>query len=48
MNNQRLIPFLSFNGQAEEAMNFYAAILPGAKIESLVRFEKEQARSTTS
>ena len=40
--NQRLIPFLSFNGNAEEAMNFYAAILPGAKIESLMRFEKGQ------
>ena len=42
MKNQRLIPFLSFNGNAEEAMNFYAAILPGAKIESLIRFEKGQ------
>ena len=37
---QRLIPFLSFHGDAEEAMNFYAEILPGAKVESLIRFEK--------
>jgi predicted 3-demethylubiquinone-9 3-methyltransferase (glyoxalase superfamily) len=40
-SDQRLIPFLSFSGNAEEAMNFYAAVLPGAKIESLTRFEKE-------
>jgi predicted 3-demethylubiquinone-9 3-methyltransferase (glyoxalase superfamily) len=38
--NQKLIPFLTFPGNAEEAMNFYAAVLPGAKIESIVRFEK--------
>jgi len=41
-NTQRLIPFLTFHGNAEEAMNFYAAVLPGAKIESIVRFEKGQ------
>jgi predicted 3-demethylubiquinone-9 3-methyltransferase (glyoxalase superfamily) len=40
--NQKLIPFLTFHGNAEEAMNFYAGILPGAKIESIVRFEKGQ------
>jgi len=37
---QRLIPFLSFQGCAEEAMNFYASILPNAKIETLIRFEQ--------
>ena len=37
---QRFMPFLSFHGNAEEAMNFYAEILPGAKIESIIRFEK--------
>jgi len=42
LNNQRLIPFLTFHGNAEEAMNFYADVLPGAKIESIVRFEKGQ------
>ncbi len=35
---QRVLPFLTFNGNAEEAMNFYAAILPGARIEALTRF----------
>jgi len=39
--NQRLIPFLTFHGNAEEAMNFYADILPGARIESIIRYEKE-------
>jgi len=33
-----LMPFLTFHGNAEEAMNFYAATLPGAKIESIVYF----------
>ena len=38
---QRFIPFLTFHGNAEEAMNFYAGVLPGAKIESVARFEKD-------
>lgn len=37
-----MTPFLTFHGNAEEAMLFYAAVLPGAKIESLARFEKGQ------
>jgi len=37
---QRITPFLTFHGNAEEAMNFYASVLPGAKIESIVKFEK--------
>ena len=36
-----VIPFLSFTGNAEEALNFYADALPGAKIESIVRYSKE-------
>jgi len=39
---QRIIPFLTFHGNAEEALNYYAANLPGAKIETLMRFEKGQ------
>lgn len=38
--SQRLSAFLSFNGNAEEAMRFYADRLPGMKMESLTRFEK--------
>ena len=37
---QRIAPFLTFHGNAEEAMNFYASVLPGAKIGSITRFEK--------
>ena len=40
--SQRVMAFLTFTGRAEEAMNFYAANLPGAKIEVLTRFEKGQ------
>lgn len=36
---QRLSAFLTFTGNAEEAMRFYESILPGAKIESLALFE---------
>ena len=39
MNTNRFMPFLTFHGNAEEALNFYAATLPEAKIESIVRFE---------
>lgn len=38
--NQRLTAFLSFCGNAEEAMRFYVSVLPGAKIESLTLFER--------
>lgn len=37
----RIIPFLTFHGNAEEAMHFYAATFPGAKVEILTRFEKD-------
>jgi predicted 3-demethylubiquinone-9 3-methyltransferase (glyoxalase superfamily) len=40
--NQKIIPFLTFHGNAEEAMNFYLKILPNAKIENLVHFENGQ------
>jgi predicted 3-demethylubiquinone-9 3-methyltransferase (glyoxalase superfamily) len=42
----KLTPFLTFHGNAEEAMNFYAEILPGAKIEALTRFTAEQRGDT--
>jgi len=38
--NNSFMPFLTFHGNAEEAMNFYAETLPGAKIESIVYFEE--------
>jgi len=39
---QRIIPFLTFHGNAEEALNYYSVNLPDAKIETLKRFEKGQ------
>lgn len=38
--NQRLCMFLTFTGNAEEAMRLYEEKLPGAKIESLSLYEK--------
>ena len=40
--NHRFLPFLTFHGNAKEAMDFYAAILPGAKIDSIIYFEEGQ------
>jgi len=41
MEKQRVMPFLSFTGRAEEAMQFYASSLPGAEITKLVRYGTE-------
>lgn len=41
MENQRITPFLTFNGQAEEAMRFYASNLPDTKIMTFVRYSKD-------
>lgn len=40
-SNQNIIPFLSFCGNAEEAMNFYISIFPDAKLISLTHISKE-------
>jgi predicted 3-demethylubiquinone-9 3-methyltransferase (glyoxalase superfamily) len=32
------LPFLMFEGKAEEAMNFYVATFPGAKVEMIQRY----------
>ncbi|MGL4605917.1 MAG: VOC family protein [Eubacteriaceae bacterium] len=40
MNKKSFIPFLTFNGQSEEAMQFYASIFPEAEITQLIRYEK--------
>ncbi len=34
---QKIVPFLWFNGQAEEAMNFYVSIFQNSRIKSLQR-----------
>ena len=35
---QGITPFLWFNGQAEEAMNFYVSIFPDSKVVSVTRY----------
>jgi predicted 3-demethylubiquinone-9 3-methyltransferase (glyoxalase superfamily) len=35
---QKITPFLWFDGNAEEAMNFYASVFPEAKIGQVSRF----------
>ena len=42
--NNNFMPFLTFHGNAKEAMDFYAATLPNAKIESIVYFEEGHQR----
>jgi predicted 3-demethylubiquinone-9 3-methyltransferase (glyoxalase superfamily) len=42
MTNAKVLPFLMFQGKAEEAMNFYVSLLPGAKVESIVRYGANQ------
>jgi predicted 3-demethylubiquinone-9 3-methyltransferase (glyoxalase superfamily) len=39
MDKSKVSPFLSFTGNAEEAMNYYADNLPDAEITVLVRYE---------
>ena len=34
--NQKILPFLSFRGNAEEAVNFYMSVFPETRIISLV------------
>ena len=40
---QKIIPFLWFNNQAEEAVNFYILLFKNSKIESVSRYGKEGA-----
>jgi predicted 3-demethylubiquinone-9 3-methyltransferase (glyoxalase superfamily) len=39
---QKLTPFIWFENQAEEAMNFYVAAFPGAKIVAIERYTGDQ------
>jgi len=40
--NQKLMPFLSFSGNAEDAMHYYAGVF-GAKVESITHTQPGQA-----
>jgi predicted 3-demethylubiquinone-9 3-methyltransferase (glyoxalase superfamily) len=40
---QKFITFLMFNGQAEEAMNFYVSIFKHSKINNITRYKAREA-----
>src|SRR5690606_41320930 len=39
---QRITPFLMFEGQAEEAMNFYVSLFDRAEIRNIIRYGPER------
>jgi predicted 3-demethylubiquinone-9 3-methyltransferase (glyoxalase superfamily) len=41
---QKITPFLWFDGQAEEAVNFYISIFKGSKIGGVTRYNEEVAK----
>ena len=43
MNAQKIIPFLMFDGKAEEALNFYTSLFKQAEILSITRYETKEA-----
>ncbi|MDR3021862.1 MAG: VOC family protein [Clostridiales bacterium] len=46
MIKQKIAPFLTFNGQAEQAMKFYCECIKGAKVTHLQKYGKrEMAKS---
>jgi predicted 3-demethylubiquinone-9 3-methyltransferase (glyoxalase superfamily) len=38
MSEPKIRPFLMFEGKAEEAMNFYVSLFPGAEVLGIVRY----------
>ncbi len=40
-NMQKIIPFLWFDNQAEDAANFYISIIKNSKIGNITRYGKE-------
>lgn len=38
MANAQIHPFLMFEGKAEEAMNFYVSLFPGAEVLDIIRY----------
>ncbi len=43
MQGLKICPFLMFEGKAEEAINFYVSLFPGASVQKLVRYGENQA-----
>ncbi|MBA2249197.1 MAG: VOC family protein [Chitinophagaceae bacterium] len=44
--NQKITPFLWFNDNAEEAVNFYASVFKEAKINGTTRYNAESAKAS--
>lgn len=42
---QKITTFLMFNGNAEEALNFYLSVFPGSAIERMSRYGPDDAKS---
>lgn len=40
---EKILPFLMFQGRAEEAMNFYVSLFPGSAVSNIVRYGPGQA-----
>jgi predicted 3-demethylubiquinone-9 3-methyltransferase (glyoxalase superfamily) len=38
MSEPKIRPFLMFEGKAEEAMNFYVSLFPGAEVLGIIRY----------
>src|SRR5437870_7278623 len=43
---QKITPFLWFDNQAEEAVNFYVAIFKDSRIRSIARYDEEAAKAS--
>ena len=43
---QQISPFLWFDGNAEEAVNFYTSVFKNSKIESMTRYDEQAAKAT--
>lgn len=41
--NNKVTTFLMFNGEAEEAMNFYISLFKNSEIKSIIRYKKNEA-----
>ena len=48
MNMQKITPFLWFDGQAEDAVKFYASIFKDSKIGRILRYGEEVAKVSAS
>jgi len=42
LDQAKILPFLMFEGRAEEAMNFYVSLFPGARVEDIARYGAKQ------